>query len=70
MLVSCVFAGLPKCASNCNMRVVLFGISMMFSIICVILSASVSLAHLGSMFITDKCLFSVCIMRSTRPVPQ
>ena len=33
MLVSCVFARLPRCASFVDMRVVLFGISLMFSII-------------------------------------
>ena len=69
MFVNCVFAVLPKCASNGVMRVVVLGISLMFSIMCVILSANVSLSHLGSMFIAESCLFIVCIIRSTNPVP-
>ena len=69
MFVSCVFAVLPKCASKGVMRVVVLGISLMFSIMCVILSANVSLSHLASMFIAESRLFIVCIIPSTSPVP-
>ena len=51
------------------MRVVVLGISFLFSIMCAILSASVSFSHMGSMFDTGRRHFSVCIIRSTRFVP-
>ena len=51
------------------MRVVVFGINFMFSVMCAILSPSVSYSHMGSIFSTERRLFSVCIIRSTRPVP-
>ena len=65
LLVSFVFGGLLKCASKVVTRVVVLGIKFIFSNLCVILSVIVSFAHLGSMFSTDKLLFSDCIMRST-----
>ena len=69
MFVSCVLGGLPECASNGVKRVVVFGINFMFSLMCATLSPSVSLSHVGSIFSTERRLFNVCIIRSTRSVP-
>ena len=58
--VSCVFAVLPKCASNGFMRVVLLGANLMFSIMCVCFSASVSFAHLRSVLL-QKVVFLIFV---------
>ena len=46
---------------------ILFGISLMDSIISVIFSAMVVLSHMGSMFIVANLHFNVRIKRSTFP---
>ena len=67
MLDSSVFFGLPKCAWKGAILVILFGISLIDSIISVIFSAMVVLSHMGSMFIVASLRFNVCIKRSTIP---
>ena len=55
---------------ECVMSVIVFGINFMFSMMCATLSPSVSFSRMGSMFSTERRLFNVCIIRSTRPVPK
>ena len=63
-----VLSFLPKCAVNGAIFVVVLGMSFIFWIISVILSASVIFDHLGSLFRTERRRFIVCIRRSIIPL--